>query len=161
MIETIMTRPKSIVITGGASGIGLAITNHFASTSTSSTTHITILDINPATGAQTLTNLRSQHPSASLSFESCDTSSWESQAAVFDKLYKERGGVDVVFANAGITESGGFIQSALASGEHTGKGGPVKPDTRTVDVNFLGVVYCEFTHIQFSPCVGSSKEYAN
>lgn len=144
-----MTRPKSIIITGGASGIGLAITNHFASTSTSSNTHITILDINPATGAQTLASLRSQHPSASLSFEPCDTSSWESQAAVFDKVYRERGGVDVVFANAGITESGGFIQSALASGEHEheGKGGPVKPDTRTVGVNFLGVVYCEFAHI--------------
>ena len=51
--------------------------------------------------------------------------------------------------NAGITGSGGFIQSALASGEKEGKGGPIKPDTRTVNVNFLGVVYCKFTHIQF------------
>lgn len=68
---------------------------------------------------------------------------------MFDKVYKERGGVDVVFANAGITGSGGFIQSALASGEKEGKGGPIKPDTRTVNVNFLGVVYCKFTHIQF------------
>lgn len=102
-----MTRSKSIMITGGASGIGLAITNHFAATS--SNTHITILDINPATGVQTLASLRSQHPSASLSFEPCDTSSWESQAVVFDKVYRERGGVDVVFANAGITESVGLF----------------------------------------------------
>ena len=152
-----MTRPKSIIITGGASGIGLAITNHFAATY--SNTHITILDINPATGTQTLASLRSQHPSASLSFEPCDTSSWESQAAVFGKVYRERGGVDVVFANAGITESGGFIESALASGEgeHEGKGGPVNPDTRTVGVNFLGVLYCEFTYMPTNMC----EEYTN
>ena len=77
---------------------------------------------------------------------------------MFDKVYRERGGVDVVFANAGITESGGFIQSALASGEHEheGKGGPVKPDTRTVGVNFLGFVFGDVVDGQMDSCLIST-----
>lgn len=68
---------------------------------------------------------------------------------MFERVYRERGGVDVVFANAGITESDRFIRSAVDGGKHgkgEGKGGgdgPVKPNLKTVDINFLGVVYCK------------------
>lgn len=131
-------RVRSIIITGGASGIGLGIAEHFASSKENN--HITLLDINPRSGSQALDSLRSKYPGASLSFEACDVSSWESQAEAFEKVARERGGVDVVFANAGITESGKFIRDAIESGD----GKPVKPALKTVDVNFLGVVYCMF-----------------
>lgn len=58
---------------------------------------------------------------------------------MFEKVYAQWGGVDVVFANAGITELGDLVKSALEDG---GNGRPVKPDLKTVDVNLLGVVYC-------------------
>lgn len=68
---------------------------------------------------------------------------------MFEKVYRERGGVDVVFANAGITEQDQFIRSAVGGGKHgegEGEGnGPVKPNLKTVDVNFLGAVYCKFS----------------
>lgn len=133
-------RPRSIIITGGASGIGLAIAGHFSSSSSSTNSHITLLDIDSANGAQALSILRSKYPTASLSFEPCDVSSWENQTEVFEKVFRERGGVDVVFANAGITEHGKFIASALTGSDADGK--PVKPSSKTVDVNFSGVIYC-------------------
>ncbi|KAL4898720.1 hypothetical protein BDV59DRAFT_197598 [Aspergillus ambiguus] len=122
---------RSIIVTGGASGIGLGITRHFA---VQPDTHITILDINATTGAHVLSDLQREFPAASLSFEPCDTSSWEAQAAVFEKVYAERERIDVVFANAGITEKGSVLDGLHAAA-------PVKPTTVTLDVNFLGVIY--------------------
>ncbi|BCR89693.1 putative short chain dehydrogenase/reductase [Aspergillus chevalieri] len=135
-----MPRPKSIIITGGASGIGLGITHHFLSSPayTNTNTHVTILDINPSAGAKARQSLRSQYPTASVSFEHCDVSSWESQAAAFERVFEQQGGVDVVFANAGVTESVDLVKSALWSASG---GGLVKPGLKTVDVNLSGVLY--------------------
>ncbi|EAW08804.1 putative short chain dehydrogenase/reductase [Aspergillus clavatus NRRL 1] len=124
-----MTPQRSIIVTGGASGIGLGITRHFA---TQPNTHITILDIN--NGTAVLAQLRAEFPSASLSFEQCDVSSWESQAAAFEKVHAEQGHVDIVFANAGITETGNLL-----AGIHDEK--PAKPGLATLNVNLVGVIY--------------------
>ncbi|GMF69533.1 unnamed protein product [Aspergillus oryzae] len=125
--------PRSIVITG----IGLGITRHFIS---QPETHITVLDINPKTGAQTLQELQAEHPSASISFEECDVSSWESQAAVFEKIYAEQGRIDIVFANAGITEKGSLLPA-----KHDGNEGPPKPNLATLSVNLVGAIYSKFS----------------
>lgn len=129
--------PRSLTqYLGGASGIGLGITKHFIQ---DANTHITILDINPQTGAQTLAQLRAEFPSAGVSFEECDVSSWESQAAVFEKIFTEQGRIDVVFANAGITEKGSLLPRDGA------ENGPVKPNLTTLNVNLVGVIYCEWS----------------
>ncbi|KAJ6088546.1 hypothetical protein N7486_009807 [Penicillium sp. IBT 16267x] len=127
-----MSQKRSVVVTGGASGIGLGITRHFIQ---DKNTHITILDINPQTGAQTLDQLRAEFPSAGVSFEECDVSSWESQAAVFEKIFTQHGRVDIVFANAGITEKGSLLPQDGAGN------GPVKPNLATLNVNLIGVIY--------------------
>ncbi|KAJ5980540.1 short chain dehydrogenase/reductase [Penicillium waksmanii] len=123
---------RSIVVTGGASGIGLGITKHFI---TEENTHISILDINPTTGTLTLDKLRSEFPNAGVSFEECDVSSWESQAAVFEKIYNQQGRIDIVFANAGINERGSLLPSNSESG------GPIKPELTTLNVNLIGCIY--------------------
>lgn len=136
---------------GGASGIGQALATHFASSSssstaetpnttnnTTSTTHISILDINPTTGEETLDSLRAQYPTANLSFHHCDVTSWDSQAAAFYEVYKAQGRIDFVFANAGVTEKGSLLPSP-------GETVPTKPDLRTVEANFLGVLFSEFS----------------
>ena len=135
---------RSIIITGGASGIGHGISTYFASTETADT-HLTILDINPTSGAEAVTTLRAAYPSASVSFEQCDVSSWESQAAAFERVYARQGRIDVVFANAGITEKG----SLLPTPEEEKGGAPMKPELSTLEVNLFGVVFSKtsFLHI--------------
>ncbi|KAJ5772314.1 hypothetical protein N7520_002843 [Penicillium odoratum] len=138
-----MSQKRNVIvtecITGGASGIGLGITKHFIQDS-NKRTHITILDINPQTGAQTLAQLRTDFPSAEISFEECDVSSWESQATAFKKTYNQHGSIDLVFANAGITEKGSFLPKDANAG-------PVKPNLATLNVNLIGVVYCEIVPV--------------
>ena len=124
-----------LIYSGGASGIGLGITKHFLN---QDNIHVTILDINATTGAQTLSQLRDEFPYASVTFEQCDVSSWESQAAIFEKVYKEQGRIDTVFANAGITEKGSLLSSGV-DGE-----GPMKPELATLNVNLIGCIYSKF-----------------
>lgn len=128
------TRRSLIQYLGGASGIGLGITKHFIE---DANTHTTILDINPLTGEQALAQLRAKFPSASISFEECDVSSWESQAAAFENVFTQQGQIDIVFANAGITEKGSLLPQD-DSGD-----GPLKPNLATLNVNLVGAIYCE------------------
>ncbi|GFF85663.1 3-oxoacyl-[acyl-carrier-protein] reductase FabG [Aspergillus udagawae] len=122
-------RSTSIIVTGGVSGIGLGITRYFAS---QPNTHITVFDITDGTAV--LDQLRSEFPSASLANLQCDVSSWESQAATFEKVVAEQGHIDTVFANAGITQKGDLLANI-----HEAK--PSKPELRTLDVNLVGVIY--------------------
>jgi NAD(P)-dependent dehydrogenase (short-subunit alcohol dehydrogenase family) len=64
----------------------------------------------------------------------CDVSSWESQAAAFEKVVAEQGHIDTVFANAGITQKGDLLANI-----HEAK--PSKPELTTLDVNLVGVIY--------------------
>lgn len=95
--------------------------------------------MNPTTGAQTLDQLRTEFPSAGVSFEQCDVSSWENQAEVFERIYSQQGGIDVVFANAGITEKGSLLPEKGDSSN-----GPTKPNLATVNVNFIGLMYSKW-----------------
>lgn len=72
-----------------------------------------------------------------MSFEECDVSSWESQAAVFEKIYNEQGRIDIVFANAGINEKGSLLP---VKSENEG---PIKPELTTLNVNLIGCIYCK------------------
>lgn len=125
---------KSVVVTGGASGIGLAMTRHFASEGHK----VAVLDINDRTGREIIARVAEENPHATLCFKRSDVSCWEDQAAAFEEIYREHGRIDVVMANAGISEQG---QSSIVKVEEDV---PVKPDTKSIDVNFLGVVYCTF-----------------
>jgi len=50
---------------------------------------------------------------------------------------KEFGGIDIVFANAGISEVGKFLEREVDEG-----GGPRKPELKTVQVDLIGTLYC-------------------
>ena len=123
---------KSIIVTGGASGIGLALTRHFASQGH----QIAVLDINARIGAEVVAGVASEYPAATLTFKTCDVSSWDQQASVFEEVFKEHGDrIDVVMANAGISEQG----SSSLAGIDEDK--PSKPQLKVLDVNLLGTVY--------------------
>ena len=60
MITTTM-QPKSVIITGGGSGIGLAVLQHFASQGC----QIAVLDVNDAVTPLVVSQLNKDYPSAS------------------------------------------------------------------------------------------------
>ncbi|KAF4943562.1 hypothetical protein FGADI_13320 [Fusarium gaditjirri] len=122
----------SVVVTGGASGIGLAMTRQFAAQGHM----VAVLDINSQTGPDAVAEVAKQYPQAKLSFKWCDVSSWEGQYAVFDQAYREHGDhIDIVIANAGISDP---VVGAL---DCTPTEFPRKPNLRMQDINLNGVIY--------------------
>lgn len=124
----------SIVVTGGASGIGLAITRHFAAQGHM----VAVLDVNSKTGPDVVAEVSKQYPQATVSFRWCDVSSWEGQYAVFDQVYREHGDrIDIVIANAGISDP---VVGAL---DCTPTEFPRKPNLKMQDINLNGVIYSQ------------------
>ena len=126
--------PRVAIVTGGASGIGLAIVTLFASQDSK----VAILDVNLETGRRVAAEVGSLFPKATVHFEKCDVSSWENQKAAFGAIYEKFGRVDIVVANAGISEQGATSITAL------GRETLEEPSLRTLNVNFVGIVYCEY-----------------
>jgi NAD(P)-dependent dehydrogenase (short-subunit alcohol dehydrogenase family) len=97
---------------------------------------ISILDISANAAESVLSSLKTEFPNSKFLFKKCDISNWDEQAAVFKEVYEEVGSVDVVFANAGVSEKGRFLEKE--------DGEPKKPELRTLDVNLSGTLFCEF-----------------
>lgn len=129
------TQPKrlSVIVTGGASGLGLTMVKHFASQGNI----VTIFDINTAAGHTVVTELATQYPEAKISFKRCDVTSWDSQATAFKEVYEQNCSVDIVMVNAGISEQGASSLTLVDEDE------PSQPRLRTLDVNLTGAIYCK------------------
>lgn len=124
-------RGKSVLITGGASGIGEACLRAFVSAGS----FVTIGDIDSARGEALVSELGTDK----VAFARCDTRSWDDQLALF-KLAVQRAPaktVDVVFANAGVAGRDEVLEDAVD--ERTGD--PMCPDRRVSDVNYMAVLY--------------------
>lgn len=89
----------SVVVTGGASGIGLGIARAFAENGA----RVTIADVNSAAIEKALPLLGPEAAG-----EVLDITDRAAVDRVFDAIDRSRGGIDVVFANAGISGGGGF-----------------------------------------------------
>lgn len=132
-----MTTCKSIIVTGGASGIGLAITRHFASQGH----HVAILDMNSDSGPAVAASVAAEFLQSCVTFYHCDVSSWDEQAAVFNKVFHKQGDrIDIVVANAGVSEQG--VTTLVGHDDDAEE--PTRPRVKTVEVNLLGAIYCEF-----------------
>lgn len=73
-----------------------------------------------------------------VSFLRCDTRSWTEQAALFKQAFSQRGSVDIVFANAGISGSDPVFSSPEDSAE---VGEPQEPDLSILTTNLVGFMY--------------------
>ncbi|PSR99263.1 hypothetical protein BD289DRAFT_479638 [Coniella lustricola] len=138
------TAPKTALITGGASGIGLSMARHFAAEGY----NVAVLDVNAEGGEHAIANdiipvvakRGAEVGKPKAVFKKCDVSSWQSQADAFKAVYAEFGRIDVVCANAGIGE-GSQGKSALAMVEEGDGEEPQEPGLRILNVNLDGVVY--------------------
>lgn len=115
---------KTILITGGSSGIGLATALLLHSLSN----NVVVLDRStPAQTAQTRTLVSSPR----FLLQICDITSWKAQRAAFQAAVDKFGGIDAVYVNAGIAEhKDQFFQDQLDP-----DGQLAEPDRRTVDID--------------------------
>lgn len=94
---------------------------------------ISIFDISEAAAVAVLSSLRQEYPAANFIFQRCDVSQWDDQKLAFEKTFQDFEHIDIVIANAGISEKGNFLSKD--------EGEPVKPTFTTLDVNMTGMLY--------------------
>jgi len=94
--DTTNLKGKSVVVTGGAKGLGEAYVRAFAKAGA----FVTIADLDESAGQK----LASEFPKNSV-FVKCDVTSWDDQLAVFKTAVAKSpaNSVDIVLANAGIS----------------------------------------------------------
>lgn len=117
-------RDKVMVITGGASGIGLATARRFARAGA----HCALLDIDK----EGLDRCEREFADAGISVITrlCDVARKQDCDAAIKEVIRQTGGIDVLFNNAGITQRSRF-KNTLAGVYR-----------RVMQVNFFGSLYC-------------------
>ncbi|KAI0032013.1 hypothetical protein K488DRAFT_78742 [Vararia minispora EC-137] len=122
---------KVVVLTGGGNGIGKETAKTFAKYGAK----VMIGDLDTIGGEATVAEIQANGGEAA--FILCDVLNWDDQVALFDCAIERFGSVDIVVANAGLTERGDVCQGIL----HSKDGRPQPPPLLTLRVNLVGVFY--------------------
>src|SRR3546814_17876253 len=99
---------QRVFITGGASGLGRALAEHYARNGG----RIGIGDLNDARGAETLSALRALGGEAF--YIHCDVRSEADLISAREQMVEQFGGVDLLFNNAGVAQRGPIDETTLA-----------------------------------------------
>ncbi|KAL2785991.1 hypothetical protein BJX66DRAFT_347061 [Aspergillus keveii] len=121
---------KSVIVTGGANGMGETTVRQFAAAGA----YVTIADVNVERGQQLAAEL-----APNSQFVKCNIVSWDEQVSVFEAAIANSPSrsCDVVIANAGISRASGDSLWPLDDINAP----PVKPTLSIVDVNLTGTLY--------------------
>ena len=146
-IDLSALKGKSVLVTGGASGIGLAAVHAFAAADA----YVTIADMKPAKDegeklAQELIN-----KSYNVTYVHCDVTSWESQVQAFKTalMFAPNNTLDVVLMSAGVITAAGNLVDHVMATEPTLDEDPKLPVTAAIDVNLMGVYYSAFLALNY------------
>lgn len=132
---------RSVVITGGASGLG----EQFAHSFVSHGAFVTIGDINDENGKRVVEALGGSSKAA---FMKCDVLSWSDQLQLFKLAtnVSPQKRVDIVLANAGISgQDDVFLEKTTDDGE------PLEPDLGIFKINTIGVLYTTKLALHYLP----------
>ena len=125
-------KDRSVLITGGASGIGLETAQLFASYGA----FVTIADIQSPLEDVASNEYRVQ-------YVHCDVSDWASQTAAFKKAidYSPSKTLDVVATFAAVDPLENLIEQIKATEHVSLSTDPTPPSLRTIDINLKGSYY--------------------
>ncbi|KAF2490287.1 NAD(P)-binding protein [Lophium mytilinum] len=126
---------KSVLITGGASGLGAAIVLSYAEKGA----YVTIADINEKLGNEYTKSL--QDKGLNVQFVATDVTSWESQIAAFKATVKfspNHDAIDIVVASAGVA---GDLWSDPTAPPFTLDTDPPAPNIMAYKINSIGLYY--------------------
>lgn len=125
---------RSVLITGGASGIGLACATQIAEAGAL----VTISDLQEAAGQAAAQNLSSK--GLRVQFVQCDVRSYAAQVAMFQSAIRFGGGkIDVVIPNAGVMAEQNLFDMSLGTAPSLDGPPPPEPGFLGCDVNLHGV----------------------
>ncbi|KIV81007.1 hypothetical protein PV11_08461 [Exophiala sideris] len=119
---------KSVLVTGGASGLGKSYAQAFAEAGA----FVTVVDFNETLGKKAVAEIGSHSQ-----FVKCDVTNWDDQVQAFDAAVQNspQKSCDVVIANAGIVGQDDMFTLQDPQGP------ALKPDLKTMDVNLTGLLY--------------------
>lgn len=146
---------KSILITGAATGLGLATASALSSTGA----YITIAT-NVATASEVLDSFHSS--GAHVQEVLCDVSNWDSLHSAFKKAltFSPTGTLDVVAMFAAVDKQGHLVDQIAAVGVEDE---PQPPSTAELDINLKGTLYTTslalhyFRHHSAQPATAESS----
>jgi 5'-hydroxyaverantin dehydrogenase len=146
-IDLSALKGRSVLITGGASGLGLATTKSFAAAGA----YVTIADIQPAEEvggkiAQELTN-QGHH----VTYTYCDVTSWESQIKAFKAaiVFAPDHTLDVVAMFAGTACDPGNVVDHVQAQEASLEKDPAQPSIKSLDINLTGIYYSTYLALNY------------
>ncbi|KAL1860847.1 hypothetical protein Plec18170_001361 [Paecilomyces lecythidis] len=130
-IPTQNLKGKSVIITGGAQGIG----KDFSTQLVAAGAFVTIGDVNVEAG-----KALSKELGPNAQFIKCDTTSWEESVDMFELAYNNspHKSVDIVVANAGL---GGMYGDPFSTWEDPQTTPKEKPNFAILNVNAIGAAY--------------------
>lgn len=97
-VDKSILKGKSVIITGGANGMGEVAARRFVEHGA----FVTVADMDAKRGEALEAELKGK-----LKFVKCNIKSWVDQVALFEAAVADGRGIDVVIANAGISRSSG------------------------------------------------------
>jgi NAD(P)-dependent dehydrogenase (short-subunit alcohol dehydrogenase family) len=127
---------KAAFITGGASGMGLAVATALASR-TNEKWDLHLVDLNASAGKDAISSLSNAH------FYQTNVTDYDSLVSAYEEAFRKSGRLDFVFANAGIVERDNFYE------KHDLSKPPPKPNQLSIDINFKSVVDTSYLALHY------------
>ncbi|KIW27255.1 uncharacterized protein PV07_07011 [Cladophialophora immunda] len=140
LVDLSALQGRSVMVLGGASGLGLAIANRFAHAGA----HITIADLNVEGGTRAVKDLQAQGLSAT--FVNCDVTDHFSSMQAFDHALRSspNNSIDVTALIAGVIGEAGSLVDKVLDSQSKKHVHPPELHHSALDVNLLGVYQCAY-----------------